>query len=86
MSGAVNGFKKALFIQRFLAFMIDAFIILVLTSIISIPFVNNKQIEKLNNKSYELIEKIFDVPFSSVDVICSLCCTCFCVSDDRFLF
>ena len=65
MSGAVNGFKKALFIQRFLAFMIDAFIILVLTSIISIPFVNNKQIEKLNNKSYELIEKMRDNDISS---------------------
>ena len=49
--------KKALFLQRFIAFLIDIFIVSFIVALISTPFVNSKKIESLNDKSYELIEK-----------------------------
>ena len=52
-----NAEEKALFLQRLLAFLIDLFIVTMLASIIAGPFLNNKKIESLNNKSVKLVEK-----------------------------
>lgn len=49
--------EKALFIQRFLAFLIDSAIVVFASSILSTPFINSNKIDDLNNKSIELIEK-----------------------------
>lgn len=52
-----NNKENALFIQRLVAFLIDSLIIVVVASIISIPFYDNENIEKLNNSGNELAEK-----------------------------
>ena len=52
-----NTEEKVLFLQRLLAFLIDLFIVTMLASIIAGPFLNNKKIESLNNKSVKLVEK-----------------------------
>lgn len=52
-----NKKENALFIQRLVAFLIDSLIIIVVASIISIPFYDNENIEKLNNSGNELLEK-----------------------------
>ncbi len=49
--------EKALFVQRFIAFILDIFIISSIASLISYPFLDAKSINKLNNESNELIEK-----------------------------
>ncbi len=52
-----NNKENALFIQRLVAFLIDSLIIIVVASIISVPFYDNENIEKLNNSGNELAEK-----------------------------
>ena len=49
--------EKALFVQRFIAFLLDIFILSSIASLISYPFLDTKSINKLNNESNELIEK-----------------------------
>lgn len=49
--------EKALFVQRFVAFILDIFIVSSIASLISYPFLDTKSINKLNNESNELIEK-----------------------------
>ncbi len=49
--------KKAMFIQRISAFLIDAFIVLLVTSLIASPFINVKKINSLNEKSADIISK-----------------------------
>ena len=52
-----NNEEKALFLQRLLAFLIDLFIVTLLASFIATPFLNNKKVESLNDKSIKLVEK-----------------------------
>lgn len=49
--------EKALFVQRFVAFLLDIFILSSITSLISYPFLDAKSIDKLNKNSSEVIEK-----------------------------
>lgn len=49
--------EKALFVQRFIAFLLDIFILSSITSLISYPFLDAKSIDKLNKNSSEVIEK-----------------------------
>ena len=53
-----NSNKKALFIQRFGAFIIDILLITVIASIISIPFINENKNEKLQTEAMEIVEKM----------------------------
>lgn len=48
---------KALFVQRFIAFLLDIFILSSIASLISYPFLDAKSINKLNKNSSEVIEK-----------------------------
>ncbi len=49
--------EKALFVQRFIAFLLDIFILSSIASLISYPFLDTKSIDKLNKNSTEVIEK-----------------------------
>ncbi len=49
--------KKALFLQRFLAFLIDILFVSFLATLITAPFVDSKKISNLEKKSAEIIEK-----------------------------
>lgn len=53
----VKSEKKAVFFQRLIAFIIDLMIVSILASIISIPFIDSKKIDDLNEKSVDLVEK-----------------------------
>lgn len=49
-------FEKALFVQRFLAFLIDIVLVSVVASFISYPFLDMDSIQKLNESSIEVME------------------------------
>lgn len=49
--------KKALFFQRFMAFMIDVIIVYLAISIVSTPFINSKNSEKLSDKAFNIMEQ-----------------------------
>ena len=49
--------EKALFVQRFIAFLLDICILSSIASLISYPFLDAKSIDKLNKNSSEVIEK-----------------------------
>ena len=49
--------KKALFIQRFVAYCIDIIIVSFVVSIVALPFYNDKEMSKYEEKSNELVEK-----------------------------
>ena len=49
--------EKALFVQRFIAFLLDIFILSSIASLISYTFLDAKSIDKLNKNSSEVIEK-----------------------------
>ena len=49
--------EKALFVQRFIEFLLDIFILSSIASLISYPFLDAKSIDKLNKNSSEVIEK-----------------------------
>ncbi len=50
--------KKALFLQRFIAFLVDMLIVSVVVAFISAPFVDNKKITKLEDQGVEIIQKL----------------------------
>ena len=50
--------RKALFLQRFIAFCIDMILVSLLASILSYPFINQEKIEKLEKEELEVIEQI----------------------------
>lgn len=52
-----NESKKALFIQRFIAYCIDIIIVSFVISIVALPFYNEKEMSKYEEKSNELVEK-----------------------------
>ena len=49
--------QNALFIQRVIAYIVDAMIISMIAVLISYPFYDSSNIEKLNNTSSELATK-----------------------------
>lgn len=55
-----NNSNKALFFQRLVAFLIDFIIVSLIVSVISIPFTDNKKVDKLQKDSVELMEKFTD--------------------------
>ena len=59
MSEKVNNDEplKALLLQRFLAFVIDMFLILIVASLISTPFVDTERLEKIEKQEFETLEK-----------------------------
>lgn len=50
--------KKALFIQRFMAYCIDILIVSFVVSIVALPFYNEKEIAKYEEKMDTLVEKV----------------------------
>ena len=55
----ING-KKALFIQRFIAFIIDILIVTTVASIISMPFIDTSKNNKYSQEAIELQEKVMN--------------------------
>lgn len=49
--------KKALFLQRFLAFCIDVILVSLLASIISTPFMDAKKMEQIEQQEIQLLEQ-----------------------------
>lgn len=49
--------KKALFTQRLFAFLIDLLIVYIISSVISMPFINSSKNEKLANEAIEIRDK-----------------------------
>ncbi len=58
MSDKIDNLKKpkALFIQRFFAFLIDSIIVIFASSLIASPFVDSSKISSLEDKSIKLME------------------------------
>ncbi len=57
--------KKALFLQRFLAFLIDMMLVSLIASIIYTPFMNRERLEKIEKQELELIEQAKSADFDS---------------------
>ena len=49
--------EKALFVQRFIAFVIDVFLVSCLVSFIAVPFTDSKKVESIEKNATELMEK-----------------------------
>ena len=49
--------EKATFLQRFIAFIIDVFLVSFIASLLVYPFIDNDNAEKISNESMEVIEK-----------------------------
>ena len=49
--------EKALFIQRFMAFIIDILLVTIVAAIISTPFVDVDESDKLQKKTMQIMEK-----------------------------
>lgn len=52
--------QNALFLQRFIAFILDVIIISLVVSLISFPFLDADAIQKLNDSSTEVTQKFMD--------------------------
>lgn len=52
-----NKIEKAFFFQRFMAYVIDIFIVALVSSIIMFPFVDTSSQENLNNSATEVMQK-----------------------------
>ncbi len=50
--------KKAYFIQRLIAFLLDMFIVSFVASLITTPFINLDKSEELEKKAFDVIEKL----------------------------
>ena len=57
--------ENALFVQRFVAFIIDILIISLVTSIITSPFLDNEALAKLNESSNDVVEKYLNQEIDS---------------------
>ena len=57
--------KKALFVQRLIAFLIDSAIVVFAASLIATPFINSDKINELNDMSIKLMEKYKDNSISN---------------------
>ena len=61
--------KKALFIQRFVAFIVDILIVTTVASLISYPFMNSKKNNEYSDQAVELQEKILNNELSTKEYI-----------------
>ena len=61
--------KKALFLQRFLAFCIDVILISLLASIITTPFMDKEKMEKIEKQEIQLLEQTKSQDFDVDDYI-----------------
>jgi uncharacterized RDD family membrane protein YckC len=59
--------KKAYFVQRLCAYIIDVLLIAIVASLIAIPFVNTKETNKLNNEMTQLLEQFANDEISSTE-------------------
>ena len=50
--------KNAVFLQRLVAYIIDAIIITIIISLITSPFINSDAIQKINNDLLELVNQL----------------------------
>lgn len=50
--------KNAVFLQRLVAYLIDAFIITIVISLIAAPFINSDAIQKINSDLLELVNQL----------------------------
>ena len=50
-------FEKPFFITRFLAFIIDIFLVLFLSCLVSVPFVNVEKVNTISEESKEIVDK-----------------------------
>lgn len=57
--------EKSLFLQRFLAFIVDTLFVVLISSLIAFPFVDNASIEKLNMEMQEVSENYIN---SEIDI------------------
>ena len=57
--------ENALFVQRFVAFIIDILIISLVASIITSPFLDNEALAKLNESSNDVVEKYLNQEIDS---------------------
>lgn len=48
---------KAKFLQRFVAYVLDVFIVSIVASLITFPFVDNKSLDKLSDETIEVLDK-----------------------------
>ena len=49
--------KKAYFVQRLIAFLIDILLVYTITSIVAMPFVDTKESKKVNEEINELLDQ-----------------------------
>ena len=49
--------NKAYFLQRLLAYVLDMTIVVLVSTLISYPFISTKTVDKLNKQSSEILEK-----------------------------
>ncbi len=59
--------KKALFLQRLIAFVIDTFLIALVVTLITAPFIDTEKEEKLSNEAVEVIQKYANQEISLED-------------------
>ena len=59
--------KKAYFVQRLCAYVIDVLLVVIVSSLIAIPFVNTKETNKLNNEMTQLLEQFANDEISSTE-------------------
>lgn len=57
--------EKSLFLQRFLAFIVDTLFVVLISSLIAFPFVDNASVEKLNMEMQEVSENYIN---SEIDI------------------
>jgi len=57
--------KKALFIQRLIAFVIDMLLVYLISGILVSPFINTEESEKLSNKALEIVQQYKDGDIST---------------------
>ncbi len=50
-------YEKALFSKRLVGYLIDYFIVMMIASVLQIPFLNNKNVEKLDKQLLETVDK-----------------------------
>ena len=61
--------KKALFFQRFVAYVIDAFLVSLLVSLLATPFVDTKKEDKYAQQTMEVLEKYSKQEISTQEYI-----------------
>ena len=61
--------KKALFLQRFVAFVVDMLIVSFAATLISTPFVDQEKLEKLEKQTIDMVEDFRDQEIGTKEYI-----------------